>query len=233
MKQLLTILFATALILPATGVERKPAEAINPDELVAETQLDVAQSRDRIAFVWYIPSEYWQAALNRNSDLSPAVKDEILRTVTGLTVIAVVQGECPPVGQIRYYDRNYLLNNTRFFRIDVNGERHPLQPYRVVSPQVERLIGSIPTMLGTAIGSLGENLHFFVFNDRTLDRKRVVDPALPGGLAVELNGRGGETFHAEFEFPLNSLYVPRLCPNGKPAHVSWRYCPWTGEKLPE
>ena len=114
MKQLLTILFATALILPATGVERKPAEEINPDELVAETQLDVAQSRDRIAFVWYIPSEYWQAALNRNSDLSPAVKDEILRTVTGLTVIAVVQGECPPVGQIRYYDRNYLLNKTAY-----------------------------------------------------------------------------------------------------------------------
>jgi hypothetical protein len=36
---------------------------------------------------------------------------------------------------------------------------------------------------------------------------------------------------AELELPLDSLFVPRLCPNGKPAHVSWDYCPWSGKKL--
>jgi hypothetical protein len=33
------------------------------------------------------------------------------------------------------------------------------------------------------------------------------------------------------ETPLNSLFVPRTCPNGKPAHVSWKFCPWGGERL--
>ena len=95
------------------------------------------------------------------------------------------------------------------------------------------LIGSIAPALGATIGSLGDNLQFFVFNDQTLDRKRLMDPGLPGGLIVELTGKEGRSLQAEFEFPLNSLYVPRKCPNGKPAHISWRYCPWTGKKLPE
>lgn len=234
MKYPLTILFiAIAALLPAAALERKPADKINPDELVAETQLDAAGSRDHIAFVWYIPLEYWQAALCRNTDLTPEEKQEILRTVSGLTIIAVVQGDCPQLGRIRYYDRNYLQETARFFRIDAAGEQHPLRPYQTVTEPVRLLVDSIAPALSTAIGGLGENLHFFVFNDQTIDRKRLLDPGLPGGLAVELSGKEGRKLRAEFEFPLNALYVPRQCPNGKPAHVSWRYCPWTGKKLPE
>ena len=233
MKQLLIILFAAALIFPATGVERKPVEEINPDELVAETQVDVARVRNQIAFVWYIPVEYWQAVLNRNGDLNPEEKANILRTMTGLMVVAVVQGECPPIGPIRYYGRNHLLKNTRFFQIDAAGGQHPLRPYLSVNDQVRMLVESIAPSLGSAIGPLGDNLQFFIFNDQTIDRKRLLDPAQPGGLIVELAVAGGEPLRAEFEFPLNALYVPRICPNGKPAHVSWRYCPWTGKKLPE
>ncbi len=232
MKRILTTLFAAALLTEAVAVERKAINQINPDELVAETQQDVAQSREQIAFVWYLPLEYWQATLNRNLDLTPEEKERILRTVTGLTVIAVVRGECPQSGPVRYYSRRELQKTVRFFRVDANGERYPLQPYLSVTAPVRMLIGSITPVLGGTIGSLGENLHFFVFNDQTGNRERLLDPAQPGGLIVELAGKENK-LQAEFEFPLNSLYVPRKCPNGKPAHISWRYCPWTGKKLPE
>ena len=233
MKHILIALFLTALSFQVAAVERKTAEQINPDELIAETQQDVSQSRDHIAFVWYIPSEYWTAGSNADTRLPGEEQEQIQQTMANLTVIAIVQGDYPPIGPVRYYDRNYLLKTVRFFRVDAEGERHPLQPYQSVTRPVRMLIGSIAPALGATIGSLGDNLQFFVFNDQTLDRKRLMDPGLPGGLIVELTGKEGRSLQAEFEFPLNSLYVPRKCPNGTPAHISWRYCPWTGKKLPE
>ncbi|MBS1371730.1 MAG: hypothetical protein HPZ91_17430 [Lentisphaeria bacterium] len=233
MKYILTMLFAAAMILPAAAIERKPADKINPDELVEETLLDVSGGKDHIAFVWYIPSEYWTAVINRNNDMAPPEKARAQRTMKGLTVVAVVQGDFPQVGPIRYYDRNYLQNSLTFFRVDASGKLHHVLPYRTVSGQVKTLIESIAPTLGSAIGSLGDNLQFFVFNDQTVDGKRVIDPCQPGGMLVELTRKDGQKLQAKFEFPLNSLYVPRKCPNGRPAHVSWRYCPWTGKKLPQ
>ena len=64
------------------------------------------------------------------------------------------------------------------------------------------------------------------------DGKRILDPYQPGGLQVDLKRKNNQPLQAKIEFPLNSLYVPRRCPNGKPAHVSWKFCPWTGAKLP-
>ena len=36
---------------------------------------------------------------------------------------------------------------------------------------------------------------------------------------------------ARVELPINALFVPRLCSDGREAHVTWNYCPWTGERL--
>ena len=48
-----------------------------------------------------------------------------------------------------------------------------------------------------------------------------------------LNSDGEVRNNMSIDMPLNELFIPRLCNNGKPAHVSWHYCPWGGERLPE
>jgi hypothetical protein len=32
---------------------------------------------------------------------------------------------------------------------------------------------------------------------------------------------------------MSFFVLPRMCPNGKPAHVTWVVCPWDGSKLPQ
>jgi hypothetical protein len=82
------------------------------------------------------------------------------------------------------------------------------------------------------MGRLGENLNFFVYEDQNKDG-RVISPYSPGALKVTLAHKDGAALDPfVFELPLDSLYVPRHCPNGKPAHVSWVVCPWDGTKLP-
>ena len=59
----------------------------------------------------------------------------------------------------------------------------------------------------------------------------MVDPYLQGLISVQIAKRNGDLMTADIEMPLNSLFVPRKCPNGKDAHISWKYCPWSGKLL--
>lgn len=81
------------------------------------------------------------------------------------------------------------------------------------------------------MGNLGSNMHFFVLADRNANDERIIDPYEVNALRIGLKKSDGERLNVVLETPLNSLFVPRTCPNGKPAHVSWKFCPWGGERL--
>ena len=230
----------TAAILPALmlafslgALEKKPPEKIDLDQLTEETLLDASRSKDHIAFVWYIPTEYWNAVISQNHEMGQLEKVRAKLTMNTLTVIAVVQGDIPPTGSVHYYEKLFLQDSLKFTRIDEQGKTHEYIPYKTYSGEVKSLLESIVPAIGASVGTLGDNLQFFVFNDQEANGERILDPGKPGALEIELTRKNGRKFKAKLEFPLNSLYVPRQCPNGKPAHVSWKYCPWTGKKLPE
>lgn len=230
----------TAAILPALmlafslgALEKKPPEKIDLDQLTEETLLDASRSKDHIAFVWYIPTEYWNAVISQNHEMGQIERVRAKLTMNTLTVIAVVQGDVPPAGAVHYYEKLFLQDSLKFTRIDEQGKTYEYIPYKTYSGEVKSLLESIVPAIGASVGTLGDNLQFFVFNDQAASGERILDPCKPGALEIELTRKNGRTFKAKLEFPLNSLYVPRQCPNGKPAHVSWKYCPWTGKKLPE
>ncbi|MBW4643856.1 MAG: hypothetical protein KME23_12850 [Goleter apudmare HA4340-LM2] len=62
--------------------------------------------------------------------------------------------------------------------------------------------------------------------------RKIGSPYKSGKLNISFNGKGNQQIGSVVNLPLNSLFIPRLCPNGKPAHVSWKYCPWDGTPLP-
>jgi len=93
------------------------------------------------------------------------------------------------------------------------------------------LLSMFKPMLGAAMGNMGENFHFFTLIDEDETGTRVIDPYRSGILKFNFAKRDGEQLKTQIEFPLNELFVPRKCPNGKDAHISWKYCPWTGKLL--
>jgi hypothetical protein len=61
--------------------------------------------------------------------------------------------------------------------------------------------------------------------------RRVIDPYGPGRLTVQLEKRDGDFMAARVELPINALFAPRLCSDGREARITWKFCPWTGERL--
>jgi hypothetical protein len=81
------------------------------------------------------------------------------------------------------------------------------------------------------MGKFGNKVHFYVLNDRSKSLLRLLDPYRKGLISVQLANRNDDQITADIEMPLNALFVPRQCPNGKDAHISWKYCPWSGKRL--
>jgi hypothetical protein len=35
---------------------------------------------------------------------------------------------------------------------------------------------------------------------------------------------------ARIDPPINALFVPRVCEDGREAQVTWKFCPWMGRR---
>ena len=96
------------------------------------------------------------------------------------------------------------------------------------------LLKVLAPILEAALGNMGKNLNFYVLADK-VKGDRLVSPYGHEHAQCFAHQQTGQRVlgPAEFFMPLDALYIPRKCPNGKPAHVSWVVCPWDGTKLPE
>ncbi|MEM9882231.1 MAG: hypothetical protein AAF800_04870 [Planctomycetota bacterium] len=221
-------LIATA----ASAVEPKPITEVDTAALTQETQ----QTRDdgRLDLVWYLPVEFWSASLRQDPNVPAQQAELIIETLEPFFMVGVVQADVSPFGAFDYFSRAEVREQLDVFFADEAGVETALPVVEDAGPDVEMLLAQVTPILTAAMGALGENFHFFVYRDRDAEGKRIVSPYAPGELRLGTTGRGGgapNTFG--FSLPLDTLHVPRMCPNGEPAHVSWNFCPWTGEKLPE
>ena len=117
--------------------------------------------------------------------------------------------------------------------VDGAGKGRKVVPVEPVPEDVQPLLQVLVPAMGAAMGNLGRTLHFFVFQDLEKDA-RVFSPFDSGAVVVKLSGRENrQDISLSIERPVDSLLVPRLCANGKPAHVTWKFCPWDGKKLPD
>lgn len=225
-----------ALVLLATcavAAERKAIEDVDSDEFTTDTQTSPKGAGDsHVALIWWIPNEFWESILARDTVTAEADKQAMLAAMDGVSLLAVVQADIGAMGQFNFYSKDEVSNTMGLSYTDATGNTQPLSQVETIKPELQAVLGVFQPILGAAMGNLGANFHFYVLNDAS-DTGRLLDPYEQSVINIELVQRGGQRMKAQVETPLNSLFVPRVCPNGKEAHVSWKFCPWSGAKLPE
>lgn len=232
MKRKLTAFLVLALLMiapSAMALEKKPLSKVEVNNLLSETQLNMPAGDSHVALVWWIPVEYWEASLGGET----ATEDNrsMIETLRPFFLLGVVQADVSQMGAFKFYDIQEVSSSMEVAYMDEKGKSHALTQVEKLDEDVDILLKVLKPILGSAMGQLGDNFHFFVYKDSAGKDGRVVDPYGNGGMAIKLKTRDGASMSSAVEFPLDSLYVPRLCPNGNPAHVSWNFCPWSGEKL--
>ena len=210
------------LALDAHAAEPKAMKDVDISALTNETQKST--NADGVHLAWWIPPEFWAASMEREEDMPAKSRKQMLDILNRYSMLAVVQAEVGPLGNFNYYDRGTVAKGLKVELL--NGkDTSVLQPIDKVPEDLEPLLKVMTPLLSSAMGRLGENLNFFVYEDQKKGA-RVISPYAQGALRVTLARKDGVAMEPfTFDLPLDSLYVARRCPNGKPAHNSWVVCP--------
>jgi hypothetical protein len=220
-----------ALLAPNLDAAEKRAPA-DVDSGVLTQELQRASNDQGIVVAWWMPAEFWAVALGNEKSLTPAQMEEVMKILRQYTFIAVVDGEVGGAA-VDFRDRAAVAKSLSVEVVDGAGKTRKVVPVEPVPEDVQPLLQVLVPAMGAAMGNLGRNLHFFVFLDQEKDL-RIFSPFDAGSVVVKLSGRERrEDITLSIDRPVDSLLVPRMCANGKPAHVSWKFCPWDGKKLPD
>ncbi|HUU42837.1 MAG TPA: hypothetical protein VMX57_03605, partial [Planctomycetota bacterium] len=219
--------------VPVAAIERKPIEQVSIETLTRETQVSAPAGTSHVNMVWWIPIEFWELSLISDPNVTPKDRREFVNTLKPFAIVAVFQADVSNFGAFRFYSSREVEQKLRITCQPRDGAPVRLIPLQKIDPDVQMLLDVIKPILTAAAGNMGKNFHFYVLADRDGTGKRRIDPYAFGALHFQLGTREDRVIETKIELPLDSLYIPRKCPNGKDAHVSWQYCPWTGKKLPE
>lgn len=221
-------------LLVSVGVfaaERKSLADVVSDDLVSDTQVMLpGAGDDHLAMAWWMPNEFWASLFARDQSMSAGDKKSMMDTLDGVSLLVVVQADISQMGSFNFYGKKRIADNMQIRFVDAKQKSHAVQPLSQIDSDLELVLNIFKPILGAALGNMGNNMHFYVLSDVD-GRSRLMDPYQKGSLTVQLERSDEQAISAEIAMPLNALFVPRLCPNGKPAHISWAFCPWSGQKV--
>ena len=235
-KFILSMSLILILAYPAESAKQKPLNRVVVNELRAETQMRFVDTvNDHTADIQWFPIELWETMLLKDPTMTRNEVKEMLDLLKGLSFLNVVQADANFAYDIglNFYSRSEIARNMRIVYTDARNRTHPLPILSEgqLDPFVGVMAGALKDLFRDIAGPLGENMHFFVLKNETTLNPKLVDAYEEGTLSVRLKTRRGHVIRKSVVLPLNSLYVPRKCPNGKDAHISWKFCPWTGQRL--
>ena len=215
------------------AIDKKPVNAINTDQLIRETQISASSSDNQMNLVWWIPCEFWQGVFSNDKMTPEAQKEQIINTLKPYSLVMVCQADISNFGTFGFYNKAEIGKNLGISYKTPDGNVSRLIPLNDadIPADLKMMLEMLKPMFTAAAGNMGQNMHFFVLKDYDSAGGRKLDPYRFGTLDFRLGSRSAKTMQVQLELPLNSLCVPRICPNGKEAHVTWKYCPWTGQKL--
>jgi hypothetical protein len=227
---LIIILLLTMLC--SAAAEKKQINDIDTDALTNETQISAkGAASNHMAIVWWIPTEFWDAVLSQDPTVSEFDKNAMLDAITGVSLLVIIQADISTLGSFQFYSKTEIEDKIHISYLDMDNQKHGLPAVKNINPDLAIVLSIFKPILSAAMGNMGNNMHFYVLSDKSDSSQRLVDPYKKGILTIKLSDKNNHPLEAEIEMPLNSLFIPRKCPNGKDAHVSWIYCPWTGKKL--
>ncbi|MAX81073.1 MAG: hypothetical protein CL843_12980 [Crocinitomicaceae bacterium] len=218
-KQIISILTCITLFCSFSAT----AQRSQINALTDETQL-LSNEDDKMRIVWWIPSEFWQIALAEEGSVSQDQIDAFIEVFDQYTLFAMADGDISTFGNVSYKTKNEIINST--YIITDDKEYHPI-PTSEVSGDMTVILGMFTPVLANMLGTMGENMHFIVFQPENEKGNPLINPTEKGAFTIML---AGEAFN--FRLPVGALMPAKWCEKDQEEfNGAWNYCPYCGSKL--
>jgi len=231
LKHYKNIAFALVIVLFSCSVsasaDRLKLQDIEQDKIIAETLRTPLSNTpsNMISMVWWIPPEFWAAG--------EEMPQEIMDLLPDTNCFVVVAAQISDLGSVSWYSETEIKTNLEISYKSGEGAFRKLRPGKDPSTNMQLMVEILEPFLSSVMGAMGENMVLLVVPKNNKLGERQPDPYSKGTLSLQFATRDDLLLRSVIELPLDSLHVPRKCPNGKDAHISWSFCPWTGKPLPE
>ena len=199
-------------------------QTINLNDLIQETQ----KRSDRVgemSFTWWIPQDYWRASLSQNPTITTEQIENIVNIFQPYILLAVVDGKISSYGGVTYKAEAEMRSSILIK--DKKGSVYTPLKEGEVSVEAKSFLASMKPALANALGSMGQNMNFFVFPGKDKDGQDIADTKKEGAFSVILGER-----EFKWNLPLASVLPLKTCPIcNKKLSGSFKFCPWDGTKL--
>jgi hypothetical protein len=212
------------LIFGHSLLAENPKEQVNG--IVRETQKQGNRS-GRITLVWWIPAEFWRAALRATGTVPIDRINEAVKALSDVNVFMVIDAKVGAFATMDYVPAAELQKNLSV--TDTTGKPLAMIPEDKQSPGTKNLLAVMKPVIGNMLGEFGKSISFFVFEGKNKDGSRRIDPLKPGSFTARLNE---ETFR--WRLPLGSLLPNKVCPKCQEQFPgNYSFCPFDATPLQE
>jgi hypothetical protein len=115
-------------------------------------------------------------------------------------------------------------------KISKNNRLYPLE--LAYDPEVAELISGIRKYLARGLERVVEGTHFLIYEASDHFDGQLYSPYENNEINISYTGDDREYVFSVATI-MDSLFKPRFCENGRKAHVTWIFDPWSGKKLPD
>ncbi len=213
----------TCLLLP---LDAFAARAVRTGEIVKEAVRTEQRDR-RVVQVWWLPVEYWEAAARELSWPEEEIRD-VRERFAVYTILGVLDARIKESHQFDFRDHVHLAERLGPIR---DGQR--LEALRRWDPIVTKKLPDLTYLLRGSLGPFSSGLRILLYPNLDADGKPVFSASRPGTLHVRYAIADGQPLDFFWHGPFTALAGPKRNPaTGESYDASWKFNPWTGEKLP-
>lgn len=225
-KNLIKILRILSLIFYLLIGHDIEAQDFKPDlnDFIADLQKSLGGANE-IKFIFWIPPEYWEIVLPQDPSVTQEVIDQINEVLKPYNILAVVQGDIGAFGGVTYKSKDYISSYLKI--IDAEYREYYFINESGIDTDVKNFLEMLKPVFVNMLGSMGQNMHLFLFPAKNEDGTAIADIKKKGIFKVYLEGE-----ILKWRLPLSSLLPPKYCRTcDEKLNGGFIYCPYCGKKL--
>jgi hypothetical protein len=211
---------------PATTQLDSLLETVELTTFIEQTQLKKAGKGD-IKLMWWVPYQYWKVAGRNSTPMQKELLDEWSQKFKKYILIAVVDAKISKYTGVFSYKEKEAISDSIFIRLDDGKKLFPLSENKI-DADIKDLLDMLPSLLGSSMGELGRNFHFFIFNNEDQQKNLLVD--VDKKMKVEVTWDAANPFI--MRLPLDLAVPPKFCPvDREQLSGKYEFCPYHGKPL--
>lgn len=212
------------LLLLCCGILSFSQVKTQTDRMIEEIQ-QVKQNQTDMKLVWWIPTEYWEVALQENGSITQQQLEYLKELLNDYTIVAAGDYNLDSESGVINFSVNDSSKKVVFYGLQ-DQKVTPLKESEIDDKVLIIVNQTLKPLFAQMLGKMGSGVNFFIYNNLE-NGKRIIDPNLPGSFKVDLNG---EIF--QWKLPLVSLMKEKTCPvDQQKMSGNWIFCPFHGNKL--